>query len=86
MAHGLLDELLDEQDRDPLGAQPVRHVQDPIDDDGREPTRRLVEDEELRIADDALGHRQDLLLAAAQSRGEVLAASGELGEAIRIHA
>ena len=40
---------------------------DLADDDGRQAARRLVEDQQARLADHALPHCQDLLLPARQA-------------------
>src|SRR6266540_1830769 len=40
--------LLDEQDRRPLRVDLADDLEDPLDEDGREPHRRLVEEQQLR--------------------------------------
>ena len=80
VAQRLLDELLDEQDRQPAAAQLGGHLQDAVDDDGREAAGRLVEHQQLRCADHALPDRKNLLLPARQARRHLLAPVGQFGE------
>jgi hypothetical protein len=66
-------------------ARPLAHklrsdVEDAVDHHRRQAAGGFVQDQQLRVADHALRHRQDLLLAARQARGHLLAALGHLGE------
>src|SRR6185436_21061038 len=66
---GALDEavvLLDEQHRKAARLELADHLDDLVEDDRREALRRLVEKQRARIAGEALGQRQHLLLPARE--------------------
>src|SRR5687767_3045831 len=65
----LADVLVDEQDRDAALAGFEQTVVELVRDDGSEPCRRLVDQQQLRIGDQLLGDREHLGLASGQSRG-----------------
>ena len=60
--------MADVEDRDALGLQPPDGAPDLLDDDGREPFRRLVEEEQLGARAQDATDREHLLLAARQFR------------------
>ena len=61
-----VDVLLDEQDRRPLVAQAGEELEDLVDDDRRQPERRLVEQEQPRARHQRPADREHLLLAAGE--------------------
>src|SRR4051794_24811160 len=56
--------LLDEHDRRALRVDLAHHLVDAVDDDGREPERRLVEQQQLGLRHKRAPDREHLLLAA----------------------
>src|SRR6266851_387542 len=58
--------LLDEQDRDAAPAQAFDRGEDIVDDHRCESFRRLVDQQELRFADEHACHREHLLLPAGE--------------------
>src|SRR6266511_2361682 len=61
--------LLDEEDRRPLRVDLADDLEDPLDEDRREPHRRLVQQEELRVGHQRAADRHHLLLAARERPG-----------------
>ena len=61
--------LLDEQDRRALLVDLLDDVEDPLDEDRREPERRLVEQQQLRARHQRAADRAHLLLAARHRPG-----------------
>src|SRR5262245_2694357 len=72
--------LLREQDGDARRLEPAYCAADLVDDDGREPFRRLVEQDARRVAHQAAADREHLLLASGNLRGRALARLGEVGK------
>src|SRR3954464_3989607 len=66
-----LDLLVDDDDRQAGAFQRVQAGPDLLADDGCEPLRRLVEDEEARICHERAADGQHLLLAAGKLRAAV---------------
>src|SRR2546425_12732314 len=58
--------LLDEQDRRPLPVDVLHDPEDRVDEDGREPHGRLVEQEQRRSGHEGAADGQHLLLAARE--------------------
>src|SRR5262249_36064636 len=76
------DVLLGEEDREPVGLElPVLLLQ-VLDDEWREPFRRLVEEQQLRIAHQRARDRQHLLLAARQEPALTILELAKLGEEV----
>ncbi len=75
-----LDHLLDQQDGGARRAQALQHLHHLVDDDGRQPERRLVEHQEPGLAHQRLGDRQHLLLAARQHARQCLRSLGQHGK------
>src|SRR5437764_989925 len=63
---GLVGELLDEEDRRPLGGQVGDDLEDLADEEGRQAEGRLVEQEESGGGHEAPAQGQHLLLAAGK--------------------
>src|SRR5207245_10032323 len=63
--------LLDEHHGHAAFADRRDDLEDPVDDDGREPERRLVEQEKGRFAHQAAPDRAHLLLAAGERAGQL---------------
>ena len=66
--------LLDQQDGQAFLLQRADRFPQPLDDDRREPFRRLVHDQAIRIGHQRAADRQHLLLAARQRLGALVAA------------
>ena len=74
---GDVDRLLHHHDREPGVVDAVHDVDELADDRGRQAERQLVDEEELRVRDERLAHRQHLLLAAGEVAGHLVDAIGE---------
>src|SRR5207248_4893396 len=61
--------LLDEQDRDAVGADLRERLEDALDDGRREAERRLVEQQHLRLRNQGARDRELLLLSAGERSG-----------------
>src|SRR5260370_23514327 len=72
--------LLGKQDGLSLRAQPLDQREDLRDERRREPERRLVEDEELRLDHQGAGNRQHLLLTAGEIAGDLVEPAGQDGK------
>src|SRR4051812_45999708 len=77
--------LLDEHDRRALRVDLADDLVDAVDDDRREPERRLVEEQELRLRHDRAPDREHLLLAAGH-RPALLALALLQAREQRVHA
>ncbi len=76
------DMLVDDEDRLALGLEPREAFPDLGAHQRREPLRRLVEDEQLRIGHQRAADRQHLLLAAGELIAHVALALGKLRKEI----
>src|SRR5262245_27330173 len=74
--------LLGEEDREPVGLELPDLLLQVLDDEWGEPFRRLVEEEELRIAHQRACDREHLLLAARQEAALTTLELAELREEI----
>src|SRR3954453_18667286 len=72
--------LLDEQDRRPLLVDLADDLVDLVDDHGRQPERRLVEQQQARAGHQRPAHREHLLLAAGHRAALLLLALLEARE------
>src|SRR5204862_76207 len=63
--------LLDQEHRKALALEIVEHRDDLLDDHGRQPLGRLVEQEQRRIEHERARDRKHLLLAAGELKAEV---------------
>src|SRR5882724_5726107 len=72
--------LFDEQNRVTVGAQAAQDLLELRHDDGRQPFRRLVHQDEPRVRHERAADRQHLLLAARQVPGALAGALGQVGE------
>ncbi len=74
--------LLDQQDRDAFARDLQHRFEDLLHHQRREPHRRLVEQQQLRLRHQRARHREHLLLAAGQRAGGLPAALLEAGKEI----
>ena len=65
----LADVLLDEQDRQAFGVQPLHQREHLVDPHRREPQRWLVEDQQPRFGHQRAADREHLLLSAGERAG-----------------
>src|SRR5262245_41555766 len=72
--------LLDDQHGDARLVDLLDDLEAPLDEDRREPHRRLVHKQELRLRHQRPSHRDHLLLAARQRSGELAATLVQQGE------
>ncbi len=82
MAEGDGDILLDQEHARPLGAEAVSDSHERLDRDRREPERRLVDEEQVRVGHQRAPERRHLLLAAAELAGGQREAIGQYGEEV----
>ena len=67
------DVLLDQQDPDPLPAEPHQQCGEFVDDHGSKALARLVQDQQFGIGDQRAADGEHLLLAAAQRHAGIAA-------------
>src|SRR5690348_16426211 len=63
-----MHDLLDQQDALAFRLETRDHLEELLDDDGREPGGGLIEYEDVGIGNQRLGNREHLLLAATERR------------------
>ena len=63
-------ELLDQQDADAARGGGLQRRDEPLDDDGRETERELVDEQDPRLRDERLREHDHLLLAAGEQPGQ----------------
>src|SRR5918993_3230210 len=78
----LVGVLLDEKERRAVAIEFADYAEYLVDDDGREPKRRPVHQEEARPRHQGPRDREHLLLAARKRAGELLAALAQAREAL----
>jgi hypothetical protein len=67
------DILLDQQNADAVMGEPDQEGRQFIDDDGRQPLARFVENEQIRVCNQRPANREHLLLAARQRQPWIVA-------------
>ena len=76
----LVGELLDDENREPLGGDPAHVAVELFDDDRRQAHRKLVDEQQRGFGRERSCHRKHLLLAARHRARRLLAALAEPGE------
>src|SRR6266404_6158843 len=76
----LLDVLLDDQHGQAAGANAIDQLEHVLDEDGRQPGGRLVEQEQLRLRHERAADRAHLLLAPRHAPGHLMSALAQARE------